>query len=95
MHLKVVKPDEVILETDVSLVTLPGSVGQMTPMDGHDRTITLLDAGRIHFIRVKEGVEGEGEEEGVREEYEISEGMAEITHTAVTLFVEEAKRISA
>jgi len=85
MLLSILKPGETVLKVDVSRVTLPGTEGQMTPMEGHDRLLALIERGNVSLFTT------EGEEE-VREEYEISRGIAEVTHTDVTLFVDEAKR---
>ncbi len=87
MLLSILKAGETVLKVDVNRVTLPGAEGQMTPMDGHIRLLTLLDRGSMSFFRTV------GEEE-MREEYEISDGIAEITQAGVMLFVEDAKRVN-
>ncbi len=85
MNLKVLKPGRVIVDEDVKSVTLPGLSGEITPMDGHDLLVTVLSKGKMHFVRSEEE---EGETK--REYFDIDGGIAEITHTAVIVFVHDA-----
>ncbi|MFH1830140.1 MAG: hypothetical protein ABH871_05125 [Pseudomonadota bacterium] len=87
MHLKVLTYDRIVLEAEVKFVTLPGVDGEITAMDGHDRLIKILRKGNMHFIRSQE------QEEPEREYYEIDGGIAEITHTSVILFVQDAVKV--
>lgn len=84
MNLKVLKPEEVIVDTDVKSVTLPGVDGEITPMVGHDLLVTVLKRGKMHFIRTDEEAEPE------REYFDIDGGIAEVTHTSAIVFVHEA-----
>ena len=88
MHLKVLKPDETIIDEDVSVVTLPTEMGEIAPLDGHDPLLTVLKPGAIAYRRA--------EEDGSNRflECEIDGGVAEVTHHTVTLFVSEAKLVS-
>jgi len=86
MRLTVLKPNEDIVDATVDQVTLPCALGQITPMDGHDRVLSTTDGGLIYFI-----LEGEGGQ--VREEYNISPGVIEITHDSVNILVEHAERV--
>lgn len=86
MRLSVLKPNEDIIEATVDRVTLPGADGQITPMEGHDRMLSTTDGGLMYFFRT-------GEEESAKEQYDISPGIIEVTHDAVTLFVKHAERI--
>ena len=88
MNLTVLKPGETVLEAEVKQVTLPGEAGELTPMDGHDRMLTVLKEGRFNYL-------GADEESGKLEEYEIGGGVAEIRHDAITIFVKHAKRVQA
>jgi F0F1-type ATP synthase epsilon subunit len=88
MRLSVLKPNEDLIDAEVDQVTLPGTFGQITPMEGHDRLLSTTDGGLLYFTRT-----ADGEEEPAREEYHISPGIIEVTHHSVTLFVERAERI--
>ena len=83
MRLKILKPGEVLLESEVRQVTLPGVGGQSTPMEGHDRMIAVLKGGRVTYSRADRP-------ESSREGIDIVGGVAEVLPYAVTIFVNES-----
>lgn len=50
MFLKVISPEEVIYQGEVSLVQMPGKMGSFEILKNHAPLVALLDAGRIKII---------------------------------------------
>jgi F0F1-type ATP synthase epsilon subunit len=85
MHLQIFTYGEIAVDAAVKSVTLPGVAGQITPMEGHDRLVTILEKGKMFFMR-------EEEVESGPEHYEIGGGIAEISHHAVNIFTSEIRK---
>lgn len=49
MHLRVVTPEGAKLETDVSAITAPGTVGDMGILPGHQPLLTSLGIGALSY----------------------------------------------
>ncbi len=49
LHFKIVTPDRVALEEDVTDMIVPGSLGQMEVLDQHAATITSLSPGELQY----------------------------------------------
>lgn len=84
MKLKLITPEKLVLERDVESVTLPGAVGQLTIMGGHDFFLTPLVSGRLFFRYT------DSENKSRREDYEIGRGSVEVLRDGATVFVESA-----
>ncbi len=50
MFLKVISPEKVIYQGEVSLVQMPGKMGSFEILKNHAPLVALLDAGRIKII---------------------------------------------
>jgi F0F1-type ATP synthase epsilon subunit len=87
MYLRILKPGETILEVEVRQVTLPSVDGQVTPMEGHDRMLTVLKPGLVTYAR-------SDQPEDAREAVDVGAGLAEVLPHAVTIFMNRAEVIS-
>ncbi len=72
LSLQIVTPHKAVLETDVSIVTLPGSDGVFGVMPGHSPFITTLRPGVLEF-----------EEGGMPRRMAVSAGIVEVTQDRV------------
>ena len=50
MRLKIVTPERLELDQEVSAVTLPGGLGEMTVLPGHTAFMSTLDVGVLTFM---------------------------------------------
>ncbi len=50
MHLKVISPNEILYQGEVSLVQMPGKMGSFEVLVNHAPIVALLDPGRIKII---------------------------------------------
>lgn len=55
MKLKILTQDEVVLDTDVASVTLPGTLGEMTILPRHTAMLATLKKGKVRY-RNKAGI---------------------------------------
>ena len=89
MKLKLLTPEKSILERDVLSVTLPGSDGQLTIMDGHDFLVTTLKKGALYFQYLDK------DNRLSRSDYTVESGLAEIIKNVVTVFMDQSPSIRA
>ncbi len=50
MHLKVITPEAVVYEGEVSLVQMPGKTGSFEVLHNHAPIVALLDKGKVKII---------------------------------------------
>ncbi len=50
MHLKVITPEAVIYEGEVSLVQMPGKMGSFEVLHNHAPIVAKLDKGKVKII---------------------------------------------
>ena len=50
MHLKVISPEAVIYEGEVSLVQMPGKMGSFEVLHNHAPIVARLDKGKVKII---------------------------------------------
>jgi F-type H+-transporting ATPase subunit epsilon len=77
MRLDIVTPERRLLSTEAATIQLPGSDGDMTVMENHERTITTLRPG----ILKAQTAQGE-------QQFAVTAGFAEITPEACTVIAE-------
>lgn len=82
MRLDIVTPERRLLSTDATSVEIPGSEGDLTVMDNHERTITTLRPG----VLKAETAEGE-------QKFVVTGGFAEITDEACTVIAERSHSV--
>ena len=80
IQLRVVTPQRVVFEGQVSLVRAPGALGEFGVLPGHSRLLSLLEPGRL----VVEGDEGEIT-------WVVGTGLAEVHEDRVVLLVDFCK----
>lgn len=84
MTLKIISTTEILFEGEVSLVSLPGSMGRFTVLRNHASLISTLTAGKIGY---------RGEESAARESdrydgtFDIKGGIADIDNNIVSVCV--------
>lgn len=83
MKLKLLTPENLVLERAVVSVTLPGAAGQFTVLDGHDRLVAALKPGPMYFRYLTP------DNKPAREDFTIGSGVAEVTGDTVKVFVEK------
>lgn len=54
LHLKVISPTGILLDTDAEMVNLPGEMGPFTILEGHAPLIASLRAGELVYRREDE-----------------------------------------
>jgi len=81
MNLKIITTKKIFLEKEVDSVTMPGKVGQLTVLDGHDRLITELEKGSLYFQYLDK------DDKLKREDYIIDGGFVEILKESCEIYV--------
>ena len=76
--LHILSPEGALVETAVSLVSLPGIVSPFTVLPGHAALVTALVKGSIRYV-----------EEGVEKHLPIKEGFVEVRDNQVNVCVEQ------
>lgn len=67
MRLKIFTPEQVVVDEEVTSVTLPGSVGQMTILPQHASFVSTLKQGPIYYKAGERVVSGHSVDGGVVE----------------------------
>lgn len=80
IHLEIISPEERLCKENVTMVLLPGEMGEMGVLYGHEAMIVSLKPGRVVLF----------EEQTKLREFIVSSGSAEITGTVCTLLVDQA-----
>ncbi|PIR25909.1 MAG: ATP synthase F1 subunit epsilon [Deltaproteobacteria bacterium CG_4_10_14_0_2_um_filter_43_8] len=80
MELKVITPQKKVFEGEITSVTLPGEVGELTILPGHTFLVGKLDAGKMK-IRSKEG----------DTLFRLGEGLVEVAKDHVTVLAQSAE----
>lgn len=83
MKFKLLTPQKPIVEKEVESVTLPGALGQITALSGHDIMFTKLNSGLLYY-RTKDNP-------AARTDFQIGEGFVEITKEGVSVFASSVK----
>ncbi|MDE5744163.1 MAG: ATP synthase F1 subunit epsilon [Paramuribaculum sp.] len=50
MTLKIISPEDVVFEGEVSSVTLPGQMGEFTVLKNHASLVSVLNPGTITYV---------------------------------------------
>ena len=79
MQVDIVTPERRLMSGDADAVSIPGDEGDMTAMEGHAPTITMLRPG---VVKVETG--------SATEEYVVSGGFAEIGSGGAQILAERA-----
>ncbi|HPW54118.1 MAG: ATP synthase F1 subunit epsilon [Thermoanaerobaculaceae bacterium] len=79
LHLRVVSPERLVLETDADRVALPGALGQLGILPGHAALITALRTG---VLEIRSG--------GSVQRVAVFGGFAEVREDAVTVLADGA-----
>lgn len=82
MTLKIISTTEIIFEGEVSLVSLPGSMGRFTVLNNHASLISTLVAGTIGYRREAGG--HEGVYDGT---FEVKGGIADIDNNVISVCI--------
>lgn len=77
MILKVISAREIIYQGEVSQVTLPGTSGAFTVLQGHASLISTLTPGTIHYT----------ETNGNRQQVEVEGGVADVDRDIVSVCI--------
>ncbi len=80
--LELVSPEKLLLNKDVTMVTVPGSEGDYGVMAGHTPIITTLRPGVIEVY--------EADDHTVSDHFFVAGGFAEVTNERCTLLAEDA-----
>ncbi|MBI4211147.1 MAG: ATP synthase F1 subunit epsilon [Deltaproteobacteria bacterium] len=79
MNLQLITPESAIFKGEVSSVTLPGEMGQLTVLPGHTVLLAKLASGKAKFT-AKEG----------EKVYTLGPGTLEVSNDKVTVLVASA-----
>ncbi len=80
IHVSIVTPEKMLFDSEVDMVTLPGSAGQMGVMGGHAPLLSTLDIGEIILHT------------GDSQEYlAVSGGVVEVRPDKVTILADVAE----
>lgn len=83
MTLKIISTTEVLFEGQVSMVTLPGSMGRFTVLNNHASLISTLVAGKIYYRDKNESVNNQ-DYDG---QFDIKGGIADIDNNTISVCV--------
>lgn len=81
LHLEIVTPQQIVLETDVDWVTVPGGEGEFGVLPEHVPLVTTLDSGILQF-----------EADGTVNRVAVHYGYAQVLGSTVTVLSEMAER---
>lgn len=84
MTLKIISTTEVLFEGEVSLVSLPGTLGRFTVLNNHASLISTLTSGKIGYKTGDNVLHDNG---GYEEEFEIKGGIADIDNNIISVCV--------
>ncbi|MCH5219560.1 MAG: F0F1 ATP synthase subunit epsilon [Muribaculaceae bacterium] len=84
MTLKIISTTEVLFEGEVSLVSLPGTLGRFTVLNNHASLISTLTSGKIGYKTGDNVLHDNGGYEG---EFEIKGGIADIDNNIISVCV--------
>ncbi len=77
IQLHILSPEGTLVQTAVSLVTLPGLLSPFTVLPGHAPIVTALEKGNIRYVS-----------EGKEELLPVRDGFAKVQDNKVTVCVE-------
>ena len=77
IHLHIVSPEGTLVETTVSAVTLPGTLGPFEVLKNHAALISSLEKGEIVYVS-----------EGAEQRLPIASGFVEVRDNQVDVCVE-------
>lgn len=77
IQLHILSPEGTLVQTAVSLVTLPGIVSPFTVLKDHGAMVTALVEGDVRYV-----------EEGIEKHLHIREGFVEVGSNQVKVCVE-------
>lgn len=80
LHLRIVSPAKIEFEGDVSMVKVPGSVGEFEILDKHAAILSVLQKGIVEYEPLNQE----------RVQIEVMGGFVEVEHNEVSLCVEKA-----
>ncbi len=86
MTLKIISTTEVLFEGEVSLVSLPGTMGRFTVLNNHASLISTLTKGAIGYRNADAASahEAQGTYDGT---FEVTGGIADIDSNVVSVCV--------
>ncbi|MDR0738510.1 MAG: ATP synthase F1 subunit epsilon [Prevotellaceae bacterium] len=82
MKLEIISPQGVVLQKEITQVSLPGAVGIFTVLNNHAPIISTLREGKVSYQT----------NEKAEEEFEIEKGVVEVKKNKVMVFVEQIKK---
>ena len=77
IQLHILSPEGTLVQTAVSLVTLPGALSPFTVLPGHASIVTSLEKGNVRYVS-----------EGKEQLLAIKDGFAQVQDNVVTVCVE-------
>ena len=81
MTLKIISPQEILYEGEVSMVNLPGEMGAFTVLKNHASLISSLTPGKVGYRR------SDSQENSEPEEIMISGGIAVVDNNVISVCV--------
>ncbi len=82
LHLEIVTPDQVVLDTYADYVGAPGVDGQFGVLAGHIPLLTALNIGMLYY---------RNEDENTQKEVFISGGFFEVLNNKITVLAQSAE----
>ncbi len=76
MTLKIISAEDILFEGEVTLVALPGVMGQFTVLHNHATLISALTAGNIEYVT-----------DGQRESLPISGGLVSVDNNVISVCI--------
>lgn len=76
MTLKIISAEDLLFEGEVTLVALPGVMGQFTVLHNHATLISALTAGNIEYVT-----------DGQRESLPISGGLVSVDNNVISVCI--------
>ncbi len=76
MTLKIISAEDVLFEGEVTLVALPGVMGQFTVLQNHATLISVLTAGNIESVA-----------DGQRESLPVNGGLVSVDNNVISVCI--------
>ncbi|MEA3273487.1 MAG: ATP synthase F1 subunit epsilon [Patescibacteria group bacterium] len=84
IQFKIVTPEKVVYSEEISQITLPTTVGQITILPGHESLVGVISLGEI-YLKKKAG--------GEKSFLVTTEGFVEVDNDEVSIFANSADRV--
>lgn len=77
MTLKIISAQDILFEGEVTMVTLPGAMGEFTVLRNHASLVSVLVAGRVKYV------DASGQEASV----DVAGGLVDVDNNVISVCI--------